>query len=163
MVTADELGNQGMTIQSLSFKATGASDSEGDYPNFNLYMGHTSLSDLTATFDDNWATSGTLVLSDPAVELTGITGDQWFTFELADPFQYDGTSNLLMEVTWEGTSLVGGSIYTWCWIGSGNRTVTAGEASSATGLPGAICQQLKLDYDGMALEQTTFAGIKSSF
>ena len=162
MVTADELGNQGMSIQSLSFNAGSASDPEGSYNNFVILMGHTELASLTDTFDNNWTTSGTEIFSDPTMELTGIVGDQWFTFVFPESFQYNGTSNLLMELVWDGPALRSGSIYSWCWVASSNRTVSSNDASSPTGMAGAICQQLMLDYE-MDLNQMTFAGIKNSF
>ncbi len=165
MVTSDELGNQAMSIQSISVRATAASDTYGSYENFVLLMGHTSLSDLTATFDNNWATSGTGVFADANLEITGSSVDQWVEFVLDEPFPYDGSSNLLMEIVWNGPEFppTGGSIYTWCWIASSNRTVTAASASAPSGLPGAICQMLKVDYGPQALDQMTFAGIKGSF
>ena len=165
MVTAGELGNQAMSIQSISVRVAATSDQEGPYDNFVLLMGHTSLSSLTATFDDNWATSGTEVFADANLEITGLSGDQWVEFVLDEPFQYDGSSNLLTEIAWNGPQdpPIGGSIYTWCWIDSSNRTVTADSPSASTGTPGTICQMLKIDYDEQALDQMTFAGIKGSF
>lgn len=165
MVTSDELSNKAMSIQSISVRATAASNSEGSYENFVLLIGHTSLSSLTATFDDNWATSGTEVFTDENLEITGLSGEQWITFELNESFPYDGSSNLLMEMAWNGPEFppTGGSIYTWCWIDSSNRTVTSGDASSSMGTPGTVCQVLKIDYTEQALDQMTFAGIKSSF
>ena len=168
MVTSDELGNQAMSIQSISVRATAASDTYGSYENFVLLMGHTSLSDLTATFDNNWATSGTGVFADANLEITGSSVDQWVEFVLDEPFAYDGSSNLLMEIVWDGPdpeppTRGEGSIYTWCWIASSNRTVTSNFSSSSTGTPGTICQMLKVDYNDQALDQMTFAGIKGSF
>ncbi len=164
MVTSDELNNKAMNIQSISVRVTAASSSEGLYDYFVLLMGHTSLSSLTATFDDNWATSGTEVFTDANLEITGLSGDQLIIFELSESFPYDGSSNLLMEIAWNGPEFSpGGSIYTWCWIDSSIRTVTSGDTSSSTGTPGSICQMFKVDYTEQALDQMTFAGIKGSF
>jgi len=166
MVTADELGNQGMSINSFSFNASPGSDPMGPYEDFTVLMGHTTLSQLGETYDSNWSTSGTQVLFSSEIVLSGISAGNWFDFPLDTPFVYDGSSNLLIEITWNGPSTVPsgqGSIYTWTWTAGENRTVTGNDPSGPTGYPSPTTQYLQVEYDPLALEQTTFAGIKASF
>jgi hypothetical protein len=163
MVTADDMGNQGMTIQSLSFKASSISNPTGPYNNFEIFIGHTALSELTEVFDNNWSTSGALVYADPSLELTGIEGEQWFTFLFSSPFQYDGSSNLLIETVWDGpVSPPDGSIYVMAWIADGNRSLACINPSSPTGTLSNAVPQLMFEFE-LKLEQVTFAGIKNSF
>lgn len=165
MVTAAELGNQAMSITALSFRAGTGSDPQGPYDNLGILMGHTGLSALTDTFDDNWSTSGTTVLSAPNYYITGVTADSWVEFQLDTPFAYDGSSNLLIEVVWDGPAapLGEGSIYTWQWVVPENRVLTAISASAATGLLQTVSHNMLLEYEPMALEAMTFGAVKASF
>lgn len=165
MVTAEELGSQSFEITAISFNAGPASDPQGPYNNFSILMGHTELNSLTETFDSNWSTSGTQVLSDPTLVISGVQSGSWFTLTLDTPFEYNGTSNLLMEIVWEGPSAPPGqgSIYTWLWSTSGNRIVTSGNPVSPTGFASDYCQYMRIDYDPLAMPAGTFAEIKTFF
>jgi len=166
MVTNQELGSQGFSITAISFNAAPGSDASGPYENVSILMGFTDLNALTETFDSNWRTSGSLVYTSPLKQLSGISSGQWFTFQLDEPFDYDGSSNLLVELEWNGPEeppIGEGSIYTWIWSTSANRSVTSNEAGSPTGYAAPYCHYLALDYQPLSLDQTTFAGIKASF
>ncbi len=166
MVTAEELGNQSLEITAISFNASILSDPQGPYDELTILMGYTELESLTETFADNWSSAGEQVFYDPAYFISGVVPGSFFTFQLDTPFVYDGSENLLIEVTWDGPSeppLGQGSIYTWYWTTTGNRVLSSNDLSSATGTAFEYCNNLRIDYDTEALETTTFAGIKASF
>ncbi len=165
-MTAEELQNIAMEVNAISFNAAPPSDPEGPYENLTVLMGHTGLSSLTETYDDNWSTSGTTVLPPSTVIFTDVVIGDWFTIELDTPFQYDGSQNLLIEIVWSGPTPVPfgqGSLYSWSWNAGENRSVSGTSTTSPTGFASTIVQMLRIDYDPLALDQTTFAGIKASF
>jgi hypothetical protein len=166
MVTSEEMGSQAASITSMGYNAAPGSDAAGPYENVTILMGHTDLDDLTGTFDDNWSTSGTQVFSSPLVQLSGIVSGEWFHFPLDDAFEYDGTSNLLIELVWNGPAsppLGEGSIYTWIWSTTSVRSVSSNDPASPTGFAEQSCHYLQFEYEPLSLDQTTFASIKSSF
>lgn len=162
---AQELGAVPIEITAVSFNAGPASDPEGPYNDLSILMGHTELESLTDTFDDNWSTSGTLVFSDPSYSISGVTPGSWFTFQLDTPFLFDGSSNLLIELAWEGPSAPPGqgSIYTFYWATTGNRVLTANDPTAATGFAGPYCNNMLIEYQEQFLWGDTFGGIKAAF
>ena len=166
MVTDDELGNQSLAITAISFNAAILSDSGGPYENLTIFMGYTELESLTETFADNWTSSGEQVFFEASYLMSEIVPGSYITFQLDTPFMYDGSENLLMEVTWDGPlnpPLGQGSIYTWYWTTTGNRVLSSNDLSSATGSAFEYCNNLRIDYSTEAFGSTTFAGIKASF
>ena len=91
--TSAEVGSAG-TITAISFyylgSSTSGSASSSGSRNFNIYMSNTSNSSLS----NNWVneTSDHLVYSGTCT----FNSVGWYTFTLATPFEYDGTSNLLL-------------------------------------------------------------------
>ena len=166
MVTAEELGNQPLLVSAVSFGAAVLSDPEGPYDDLTILMGHTDLESLTETFADNWSSSGGQVFFDSSHIITDVVPGSYFTFQLDTPFVYNGSENLLIEVTWDGPAeppLGQGSIYTWYWTTTGNRVLSSNDLSSATGSAFEYCNNLRIDYSTEAFESATFAGIKASF
>lgn len=154
-----------MEIYALGFNAGPGSDASGVYNDLTILMGTTSLESLTDTFDNNWAEPGVQVMNQASYEITGVVPGEWFVFDLDDPYTYDGSSNLLIELTWQGPAAAPGtgSVYTWYWVTSGNRVLSATDPSASTGFASPYCNHIRLDYDPLHLEAMTFAGIKASF
>ena len=91
--TAAEVGAAG-TITAISFyylgsSSSGSASSSGSR-NFSIYMSNTSASSLTSNWVDE--TLDHLVYSGTAT----FNSVGWYTFTLDTPFEYDGTSNLLL-------------------------------------------------------------------
>ncbi len=93
---ADELGEGEKTIIELAFDIINASSSDNNLPNFVIRMMHIEELEFTNDFID----------TDDAIEV--FTADfyempleqGWEVWELQEPFEYDGESNLLVEVVW---------------------------------------------------------------
>jgi len=166
MVTAEELGSQSLLITAISFNAAVLSDPEGPYEELSILMGHTELESLTETFADNWSSPGEQVFFEQSYFISGVVPGSYFTFQLDTPFVYNGSENLLIEITWDGPPeppLGQGSIYTWYWTTTGNRVLSSNDLSSATGSAFEYCNNIRIDYSTEAFENITFAGIKASF
>jgi hypothetical protein len=76
----------------------------GTFNNVDILLCHTKLSAVTATFNDNYGGntpvnvySGTFVLPPLAV-------NQWFTIVSPTNFTYNNTDNLLIEISWLGST-----------------------------------------------------------
>lgn len=94
---ADEIGPGSKVITDMAFdisSATSASD-DLDLANFNIRMMLTDAESLSGYVDMSEAD---IVFSEAPYIMTGNTG--WETFVFEEPFAYDGTSNLLIEVVW---------------------------------------------------------------
>ena len=91
----DELGAGEKTITELAFDIVNASSSHNELPSFFIRMKHTDAEELSAfeaTGEDD------VVFSADPYEMPVETG--WHLWELQEHFEYDGESNLLVEIVW---------------------------------------------------------------
>ena len=127
LFTAAELGGASQ-INSVAFEMTAVSQQR----NFKIYLMHTTNTNLSS----GWlpASNATLVYDAPHTFVTG-----WNTFNFSTPFNYDGTSNLLLIVIDENTSWTGGN--TWrthnAFSGSARYTYQDNTPYSITTTPSA--------------------------
>lgn len=161
IVTVDELGSQPLTVTEFAFTAA-AGPAEANYANVELYMGHTALSELTATYDNNWSSTPVQVYSNPLVQLGGLVAGELINFPLDSSFEYNGTDNLLVEFVWNGPD-ESGSLYVFGWIAEGNRVLFEKVHDASTGTLSDEAPYLKIEAFPLSFEQMTFAGIKASF
>ncbi|MNU79372.1 hypothetical protein D3C71_689860 [compost metagenome] len=128
--TAAELSAAGLqagNITAISFNVTGVGS--GSANNYNIKLGHTSATASTATF-----------LTDPtssvynAATYTAVAGINTHTF--STPFNWDGTSSVLIEICYN-VSVLGGSHTLAATTPASNRNVnllgTAGACTAPTG------------------------------
>ena len=127
LFTAAELGGASQ-INSVAFEMTAVSQQR----NFKIYLMHTTNTNLSS----GWlpASNATLVYDAPHTFVTG-----WNTFNFSTPFNYDGTSNLLLIVIDENTSWTSGN--TWrthnAFSGSARYTYQDNTPYSITTTPSA--------------------------
>ncbi len=104
----DEVGAEGkitrIALNRTAMESTNAS-------NLRIYMAHTNLTDLTATFDDNYNGYLVEVFHEKEYVLNSSDSDSWLYFDLNGNFTYDSAHNLLVEIRWNGTG--GSYIGTW--------------------------------------------------
>lgn len=100
-----------------------------DIADFRIRMQHTSNSTISA-----FSTTGfTDVYGPTTLPITGFTVDAWFVFTLTTPFVWNGTDNLVVDFTTDGTGFTtGGGIYVRNAGASRSRT---GYADSAVASP----------------------------
>ncbi len=92
---ASELGAGEKTITEIAFEIIQASSSHNQLPSFVVRMMHTSSTSLSNFLNTN--TAAEVYTSDPHV-MPMTTG--WHVIELDELFEYNGTSNLLVEIVW---------------------------------------------------------------
>ena len=115
--TAEEIGTAG-TINSISFYYNYGT--AYNTPNVTMYMKNVARSSFASTSDhEPLAASDIVWTGDIAPTAAG-----WYTFTLNTPFQYDGTSNLLVAF-YDGTSGYPGTSYNW------RQTTSPGSANMA--------------------------------
>ncbi|PIV10063.1 MAG: hypothetical protein COS49_02565 [Candidatus Portnoybacteria bacterium CG03_land_8_20_14_0_80_41_10] len=105
------------------------------FNNFRIYLCHSSLSNLTTTYDNNCiGGAGGLseVMNVPSgVYLFGNAGD-WLEFDVANTFDYNNTDNLIVEIRWNGDS-ANISVNTYIRAISGNRLLYSTNDSASDG------------------------------
>lgn len=163
MVTAEDMGNESLEIVAVGYMPSEYSDKGGSYYEFSIQMGHTDLVELTTVFSKNWSSDPVEVLWEPQMEVTDVTGGQWIVFEFDQPFMYNGSSALLYDLRWIGpVDPVFERIYAMSWEDNKNSALVAVSPDSSSGYVTNVVPNLQF-LTTQALENTTFAGIKSSF
>ncbi len=97
-----EINTEGRIIKFAFQPSTSAT---GVYNNFRLYFCHTNVSQLSSTFDDNYSGNTPELLIDSASFTVSGIANQWLEWPLS--FNYDNTSNLLVEIRWLTDNNVG--------------------------------------------------------
>jgi hypothetical protein len=78
------------------------------YNNFKMYINHISSSTLSSTFASNYGTDRTLVFSRTTYTISHPGTWTWINLGMDTKFKYDGSSNLVLEISWTSGS---GSAY----------------------------------------------------
>lgn len=108
---------EGGTINALQFNYC-YTETMQDKDNVNIYLGHTTRTTFASTTDWIPISQLTLVYSGPMNCAPG-----WNTFTLNTPFEYDGTSNLVMAID-DNSGDYDGSSYTFYYTsGTGNTQI----------------------------------------
>jgi hypothetical protein len=76
-----------------------------DVANFRIRVRQTSATEV-ASFTPN--SSFTLVYGPTTLPMSGFVTNQWFTFQLSTPFAWDGTSNIAIDFTTDGSGWTSG-------------------------------------------------------
>ena len=123
LITKAELNalglTQGSTIQQLGFNMiSGGGDS---YQNFTIKMACTSLTSMNS----NFVTSGMQTVFNPKT-ITTASGVNYYTFD--NSYDWDGVSNLLVEVCFSNTSYASYSSVAYTYTASNIVTYTTGSA-----------------------------------
>ena len=102
VVPAAQIGRAG-TIDSLGLWVQGGA---ATYSNVAVSLSHTTITTLKGTFAENRAVSGpaTLVHGPATWNLSNAAPATVYSVPLTTPFEYDGSSPLLVEIAWNGDS-----------------------------------------------------------
>ena len=154
---ASDINGSGM-ISSISFQRELANVTDILCPNITIRMGHTSLTDLTATFADNieqGSGSFEIVLDNKTVTaLVGAAGD-YFDINLDVPFNYNGVENIVVEVIRPVVCNTDGlKLDTTIGLPSYVAVVNATTSGAATGTPNSYSPHIRFNYAGGDNEQT---------
>lgn len=92
----------GAMISALQLKAISTPGT--DVLNFRIRMAHTTATTITA-----WQTTGlTAVYGPTTISAGAFSSGAWYAFTFSSSFQWNGTSNLIIEWTTDGTTYVSG-------------------------------------------------------
>lgn len=125
-----------------------------------VHMGYCSSSDLTENYLENYVSGTRTSVFERASAFTVNATYPWTTITLDTPFWYDPSAgNLILEIEWpDGND----EIYTFNYGTPGVGSLVMGFYDISYG--GVFQEAPYLKLDGvLALDQTTFAGIKASF
>lgn len=119
----------------------------GEFLKYRVLLGHTGLSALTTTYDNNW--KGTPVeVANAASFVINTAVRTWFPLKLTKTFTYNNTDNLLIEIVWDGKTGTprGEPVYT-CTFGSGyHRIYSPGSSTSPTGSGSTLAYYCRLSF-----------------
>lgn len=102
LYTPDQVGADG-TIRRISFNRTNPTQT-GIFNAFSIRMAHTSLDQLTPTFDNNYNGFLIEVLPPQTIFTSASDSDRWLHFDLNGNFTYDTQHNLVVDIIWNGDS-----------------------------------------------------------
>lgn len=124
------------------------------FTNLTVKLGHTTLNNTVA---GPWMTPMTTVYTAPATTFTGVTIGSWLEIELQTPFYYNGTDNLIIEIS--QTGYTGGIAVLQSSAGGNKRMwggVTSATASAGTGLANmGLDMQLQPTYNNAGVSELT--------
>ena len=126
---ATMLGTKG-SINKIALRL--ATDSNaGTYNNFEVVMGHTVLTALTATFASNMTGANTVYNGSFPIP-AGMKAGDWIEIPLSSGFAYDGTSNLVVQIATDAGSaqnniFINGSSAAY-HLSTNDRTIATGPA-----------------------------------
>ncbi|MEO0129940.1 MAG: hypothetical protein ABIL02_06850 [candidate division WOR-3 bacterium] len=89
----------------IKFAFQPSDNNVGIYNNFRFYLCHTTVAQLTTVFDDNYAGNTPQLQIDSSSFTVGGSANNWLEWPVN--FEYDNTSNLLVEIRWNGDNGVG--------------------------------------------------------
>jgi hypothetical protein len=147
-------------IISLKRHSSGSTSAPSIFQDFEIWFSLTDLDALTPVFDANCMPgTRTLVYSSDSLYLS-VDPNTWFDFQLAEPYWYGGTHNLVVEIMWSGGEELGTEcVYTWQWNTEAMRCAS-GQYDASSGSLTSIIPMLMLSGES-SLEGATFAEIKT--
>ena len=157
VVDADEF-SEAMVISSIEFFfAPGAVEDEVTFDKFYLYMGYCGTDELSANYNSNYINGWKYNVYERTTPVTFHSSDPVINFDT--PFFYEPSQgNLVFEIAWpKGAD----EFYIYNSPETVN-TLVYGAYNQETG-DAYMERPHMLIHGELALEQTTFAGIKASF
>ncbi len=145
-----------MDINFLEWHKHAAVVEDAECADFTIHMGLCSSDQLSLdSFDKNYV-SGTKTLVYSTDLLSVSHTEDWPKIDLDTPFFYNGTGNLIIEISWENE--IQSNIYNVNeWFAGTNRCIFSANHSDIAAYP--FLPHMKLS-GNLALENSTFASIK---
>jgi hypothetical protein len=139
-------------------------ENEAGFYDFTLVFCNTPLDVLAEYFEFNYGGRTPVKAYHAPYEYVETTTDAWIGFDLDPAFQYDGESNLLVEVLWSADD-DDGAVYNWGWD-TGGDTYVSGAYDSPTGAIYNLGLRIKLvgEYDGSTgVEPASLGWVKAIY
>ena len=146
-----------MTISSITFDPSPGPGTEVTFFEFYVDLGYCSSNELGAVYDANYVSGSKFRVFEKTSNVTFHATDPTIYFDT--PFFFNpANGNLIIEIAWpDGEE----EIYTYS-SGTSGITCVTGDYNSPTGDEFSDISHMFINGE-LALEQTTFAGIKASF
>ena len=125
-------------IVTLSFMPS--TNATGTFDNVRVNLCHTSATELSTTFDNNYTGNTPVEVMNVASLLVGNAGNVWMDWDI--DFDYNNADNLLVEILWNGDGGVGVPI--WRTTEAVPRRLYAWDDMATTGTVGNQCYYVKL-------------------
>jgi hypothetical protein len=117
-----EIGRGGRITQLALFKTYYTYTAT--FPNVSVKLCTTSVSNLTSTFANNYGGNTPIwVFHQNSGFVRGGSANMWDTVDLTTPFEYNNSSNLIVEVVWQGSA---SGTYPGSWYNNYGGTRRAG-------------------------------------
>lgn len=145
-----------MDINILEWHNHGSTTEAAECDGFTINMGLCSSDQLSlGSFDENYiGGTKTLVYSNDLLVVS--KADEWPEIELDTPFFYNGTDNLIIEISWDNETH-DNTYNVHEWFAGTNRCILSANHSDIESYP--FLPHMKLS-GYLALENSTFASIK---
>ena len=90
----------GGPVDLLSFNfLAGQTGNDQTFNDFKIHVAHTDITSMTLTYEDNYSGNTPELVYSAATMTPSTVRNEWFGWEFDPPFHYDGTSNLIFELT----------------------------------------------------------------
>lgn len=127
----------------------------GIFYNAQILCCPTTVTELDSAFEDNYA-GNTPAAAMSANPLTlNWTNDTWHGLAFNYPYDYDGTTNLIIEYRWSGDD--GNSVYDRGFYTTGNRACNANSATAPMGVPRNYMPRCRIFYSTVGLAEGSAA------
>jgi hypothetical protein len=149
LITAAELSAAGLSAGNITNLAIDIATGGGTYAGLGISMAHTSNTNMAAGFD-NTATFVPVYASPSYTTLTGVNN-----YSLSTPFNWDGTSNIIIQFCWSNNN--GGGTSNYAKIDNTTYVSTAYFRADDQ-LPAAICSNTSITGTYSKRPKFTFGG-----
>ncbi|MBN2381058.1 cadherin repeat domain-containing protein [candidate division WOR-3 bacterium] len=144
---ASEIERAGIITHLATMASTAISK---QFNNCKIWMIEVSTDELVDTLEDNYEGGSPVLVYSSGSVTYGDKQNEWTSFELDTPFDYDGTSNLLVQFEFEGyvgnVAAVGSYAFALD-MDDINRHVTVNVKGRENGLPNPGATSLKITFE----------------
>jgi hypothetical protein len=158
LILASEIGIAD-TIAKLYYDIATCTGS-GSFYDFEMKMCHTSLTELTPNFEDNYDGNIPVVVVTTRTLTFPDLNDYWFDVPGFTSFEYNGTDNLIIELRFNGTS--GHKYYTWYGEETG-RNLLGTSYEAVTGSVSDRLLRVRMWVTNSAVESASLGRVKAVF
>jgi hypothetical protein len=158
LILQEDIDGRG-PITGIAFEASATALTADAVATYTIMLSHVDAGTdaVVATYADNVGTGVTTVVQD--LSMTVPAGTKWFWIPLSGTFNYDGTSNLLIDIT----ATVSSGSFTVDYHNAGsNRIVYSGNTADVTGSVRLRTFQPKLRFNGAPVQVMFGMNISSS-
>jgi hypothetical protein len=123
----------------------------GVFLNAGVYACHTSVTELDSAYETNYDGNKPFQAMACDTLSLGWKNGAWQGFGFDNPFDYNGTDNLILEFRWQGDN--DSSVYNLGYYTPGNRAVDVKSSTGETGTPRNYMPRLRIFYTATSVSE----------